>query len=114
MDRAELISTFPTPLVFARMSRFAQKHYIEDLIRDMLGEIKGEHRQPDDWERTAISYSLDCLRDGVFSAAIYEAAAALTPKFQRSTEFGACPSNKAMTLDDLERKLSETRDMLIA
>jgi len=113
MNREALMSAFPTPLTFARMSRIAQKCYTEDLIRELLTEIKNEQRQPDEWERSAISYALDCLRDGVFSAAIYEAAVALTPEFQRSKEFIACPSNASMTLEDLERKLSEMRDMPI-
>lgn len=114
MNRAALASAFPTPMAFARMSRIAQKHYIEDLIQDLLAEIKGDERQPDNWERTALSYSLDCLRDGVFSAAIYEAAVALTPELERSTDFAACPSTMSMTLEDLERKLLDTRGMLIA
>ena len=114
MNRAALMSAFPTPLAFARMSRLAQKHYIADLIQNLLDEIKNDERQPDDWERTAISYALDCLRDGVFSAALYEAAVAVTPEFERSMEFIACPSNMSMTLDDLGRKLSETRHLPIA
>jgi hypothetical protein len=96
------------------MSRTAQKHYAEDLIHDVLDEIKGEARQPDEWERSAISYALDCLQDGIFSAAIYEAAIALTPELQRSTDFTACPANAAMTLADLERKLAQTRALLVA
>ena len=111
MDRTALLNAFPTPLVFARMSRNAQKRYIEDLIQDVLNELKSEQRQPDDWERSAISYALDCLRDGVFSAALYEAAVALTPEFERSTEFSISPANYALTLDDLERKLTATRDL---
>ena len=53
MDRLGLINAFPTPLAFARMSRLAQKRYIEDLIQDLLNEIKAEQRQPDLWERSA-------------------------------------------------------------
>ena len=109
MDRLGLINAFPTPLAFARMSRLAQKRYIEDLIQDLLNEIKAEQRQPDLWERSAISDALDCLRDGVLSATLYEAAIVLMPEFERAADFSACPANTALTLDDLERKLTETR-----
>jgi len=84
MNRDEVLDTLPSEEEFRAAPNHKKKDIVANLIRTVLDQLDGEHREPDRWEAEHIAAANGYLLSDWYGAATTAAIKALTPSDERA------------------------------